>query len=139
MSILLAILLQSVFNVANAYFDAYRIMKHKTIAHGINLGAYFIFVCAELFFIHLSDNYWTMSGQIILFLFQAFFNRQNTFDIPLNWRRGLKFDYMSLDKPPKAWWDRQEYKLFGSNGRAIACTYMILWAIFISLTIIFLK
>lgn len=57
----------------------------------------------------------------------AFFNRQITFDIPLNLRRGLKWYYVSLDKPPKAWLDRQEIKIFGYNGAAITFMYFVLW------------
>jgi len=125
----IAIALQIIFNLVNSRVDAYRILKHKTIAHGINLGCYALLVAAECWYLKLS---WPF---IIAMCVQAFFNRQNTFDIPLNLRRGLKWDYMSLDKPPKAWWDRQEYKIFGNNGRAMSITYIILWAISLLLSI----
>ena len=125
-----AIAIQVVFNILNAYIDAYRILKNKTIAHWINLGCYGIVVGIEVYFLKMV---WWMA---VIFCIQAFLNRQNTFDIPLNLRRGLKFDYMSQDKPPKAWWDRQEYRIFGNNGRLIALTYIGLWVV--SLTIIFI-
>lgn len=127
---ILSIAIQVVFNILNAYIDAYRIFKNKTIAHGINFGCYALVVGVELYFLKLV---WWM---FIIFCIEAFLNRQNTFDIPLNLRRGLRFDHMSQDKPPKAWWDRQEYKIFGNNGRLIALTYIGLWVV--SLTIIFI-
>ena len=127
---ILSIAIQVVFNILNAYIDAYRILKNKTIAHGINLGCYAVVVGIEVYFLKMV---WWM---VVIFCIQAFLNRQNTFDIPLNLRRKLKFDYMSQDKPPKAWWDRQEYRIFGNNGRLIALTYIGLWVV--SLTIIFI-
>lgn len=116
-----AIIIQIVFNILNAYIDAYRIFKNKTIAHGINLGCYAAVVITELVVLKLV---WWMA---VIFCIAAFCNRQNFFDIPLNWRRGLKWNYMSQDKPPKAWWDRQEYKLFGNNGTAITISYAVVW------------
>lgn len=131
LTISITILLQMLFNVVNSRVDAYRILKNKTIAHGINLGCYAVVVGIEVYFLKMV---WCMAA---IFCIQAFLNRQNTFDIPLNLRRGLKFGYMSQDKPPKAWWDRQEYKIFGNNGRAIAITYAILWLIsLITLTLL---
>lgn len=127
---ILSIAIQVVFNILNAYIDAYRILKNKTIAHGINLGCYAVVVGIEVYFLKMV---WWVAA---IFCIQAFLNRQNTFDIPLNLRRKLKWDYMSLDKPPKAWWDRQEYRIFGNNGRKIALTYIGLWVV--SLTIIFI-
>lgn len=122
------VLIQIVFNILNAYIDAYRILKNKTIAHGINLGCYGLLVTAECIYFKFN---WVI---IILLCIEAFLNRQNTFDIPLNLRRRknnktITWDHMSQDKPPKAWWDRQEYKIFGNNGRKMAITYIILWII----------
>jgi hypothetical protein len=51
--------------------------------------------------------------------------RKIFFDIPLNLRRGLKWDYVSLDKPPKALNDRIEVKLWGYNGRIGVAVYSV--------------
>lgn len=108
------------WNIANSQIDAYRILKHKTIAHGINLGAYLIAVGVLVW---ITGNW--------LLIPASFFSRQLTFDIPLNWRRGLKWDYVSLDKPPKALMDRIEVRVFGYNGRLPVLIYGIIWIVFL--------
>jgi hypothetical protein len=109
------------FNLVNIWIDAYRILKNKRIAHGLNFGAYLSVgvVCIWLFHLGL----W----QAVVYLLSAFFSRQITFDIPLNLRRGKKWDYVSLDKPPKALMDRIEVRIFGYNGTAPTLIYLMLW------------
>lgn len=111
------------FNLINSRVDAYRIMANKTIAHGINFGAYALFV-ALLCWLGRYDVW-----EIMIFCVSAFTQRQFTFDIPLNLRRGLKWDYVSPAKPPKAWLDRQEIELFGYNGRAPLVMYGLMWVV----------
>lgn len=128
LSKIITILLQILFNLVNSRVDAYRILKNKTIAHGINFGCYGVLVVAECWYFNFS---WLL---IIAVCVEAFLNRQNWFDIPLNLRRRktdntITWDHMSKAKPPAAWWDRQEYKIFGSNGRAMAITYIVLWLV----------
>lgn len=113
----------AVFNLTNVWIDAYRITRHKQIAHGINFGAYALF-CALLCWLAR----WN-AGVITLFCVSAFCNRNITFDIPLNIRRGLKWDYVSTAKPPKAILDRIEIRVFGYNGRAPVVVYAILWVV----------
>jgi hypothetical protein len=113
----------AVFNLTNVQIDAYRILRNKTIAHGINFGAYAVF-CALLCWLARWDVW-----QIVLFCVSAFCNRQFTFDIPLNIRRGLKWDYVSLAKPPKAILDKIEIRLFGYSGRAPLFVYGSVWVI----------
>lgn len=125
-------MLQVAFNFINSRVDAYRILKNKTIAHWINFSCYGLSVAAECWYFNF------VWYKIIAICLQAFLSRQVTFDILLNLRRKLRWDYMSQDKPPKAWWDRQEYKIFGNNGRKIAIAYIVLWVISL-ITIIFLK
>lgn len=104
------------WNIANSQIDAYRILKNKKIAHGVNLLAYAVAVGVLVW---LTGNW--------LLIPAAFFCRQITFDIPLNWRRGLKWDYVSLDKPPKAMMDKIEVRIFGYNGRLPVLIYGLIW------------
>jgi len=120
---LLAQLALIVFNLINSRIDAYRIMKNKAIAHGINFGAYTLFVAILCWLARW--NVWV----ITLFCVSAFANRQWTFDVPLNKRRGLKWDYVSLAKPPKAFLDRIEIRVFGYNGRAPLFVYAVIWLV----------
>lgn len=111
------------FNLINSRVDAYRILRNKTIAHGINFGAYAVFV-GLLCWLGRYDIW-----EILIFCISSFCNRQWTFDIPLNLRRGLKFDYVTKAKPPAAWLDRQEIRLFGYNGRAPLVMYGAVWVV----------
>lgn len=111
------------FNLINSRVDAYRIMANKTIAHGINFGAYAVFT-GLLCWLGRYDIW-----EILIFCVSAFVQRQFTFDIPLNLRRGLKWDYVSPAKPPKAWLDRLEIRLFGYNGRAPFVLYGAVWIV----------
>lgn len=121
----------AVFNLSNVKIDAYRILRDKTIAHGINFGAYMLFVLILYYFAMRPDFSWARFPYIDLavYLVSAFTNRQFSFDIPLNLRRGLKFDYVSLAKPPKAFLDRIEIAVFGYNGRAPLFVYGVVWLI----------
>lgn len=111
------------FNIINSYVDAYRILKNKTIAHWLNFGSYAIVV--------LICTLYFKSG--VFFLLGSLFNRQLTFDIPLNLRRGKRWDYVSLDRPPKSFIDRMEIRVFGYNGRLPILIYGLLWLLFIIL------
>lgn len=122
---LLAHLVLVVFNLINSRVDAYRILANKAIAHGINFGAYAVLY--GLICWHAHNNYYWNAWHFILFSVSAFCNRQISFDIPLNKRRGLKWDYVSLAKPPKAFLDRIEIRVFGYNGRAPVVMYAIVW------------
>lgn len=116
-------LVLAIFNLVNSRIDAYRILKHKRIYHGINFGVYTL-LCVLLCWI----CGWK-AGVITLFLVSAFCNRQLSFDIPLNIQRGLKWDYVSLDKPPKSITDRIEIRVFGYNGRAPVVCYAAGWVL----------
>lgn len=121
----------SCFNLINSRVDAYRILKNKTIAHGINFGAYFLFSIL-LYFITIKPAISWAAFPFIHFtgyILSAFFGRQITFDIPLNLRRGLKWYCVSTDDPPKAWLDRQERKVFGKDGRTPVFIYAALWIV----------
>lgn len=119
------------FNLINSRIDAYRILRHKKIAHGINFGAYMALVS---FMIYLQiSSVWNLDWceriyamlDALNFLFAAFCNRQLSFDIPLSLRRGLPWDYQSADNPPKALMDRIERKVFGElEGKYIAGIYL---------------
>lgn len=115
------------FNLVNVYLDAYKIKRAlkknipKAVRHGINFAAYAVCVGLVIWLRHLP--LW----EAVVFAISAFFNRQITFDIPLNWRRGLKWNYVSLDKPPKAIMDKVEIRIFGYNGSAPVLVYGICW------------
>jgi hypothetical protein len=111
----------AVFNLTNVHIDAYKIMRHKQIAHAVNFGAYALFVALLCWLSRW--NVWV----ITLFCVSAFANRQWTFDVPLNLRRHLPWDYVTKAKPPGAWLDRQEIRVFGYNGRAPLFVYAVTW------------
>lgn len=120
-------------NLINSRIDAYLILKNKTIAHWINLTAYAI-VTGGLIVIFKMN--WPNA---ILFCFSAFFNRQLSFDIPLNLRRHLDAFYQSTANPPAALWDRVERVLFPDNdGKKIALFYAIMWCVTIGIKLSFL-
>lgn len=116
------------FNVTNSRLDAYLIqlaMKTnvaKAVKHGMNFGAYAVAVGLCIWLYHMP------AWPAVVFTFSAFACRQITFDIPLNWRRGLRWDYVSLDRPPRAIMDRIEVALFGYNGRVPVIMYAAWWA-----------
>lgn len=124
------IAIQIVFNFINSYIDAYRILTHKTIAHFINFTAYAVLVSGEIYYFNF--GFWAAFAICV----QAFFNRQNTFDIPLNLRRKLEWDYQTKD--PKAIMDKIEYWAFGYNPEGIAKSYILLWALSL-IPLIFIK
>jgi hypothetical protein len=122
----------ALFNLGNAFFDAYRILHNKTIAHAVNFGAYVIFAAVLCWLFSFS---WIASG---LFFLSAFFNRQFTFDIPLNLRRGLDWDYQSIANPPKSITDRIERAIFGVGpnvGKRIAKAYAVCYGVIITIWI----
>lgn len=115
------------FNLINSRIDAYRIMQNKTIAHGINFGAYTLFVGILSYVCHVKAH-WDIRV-IALFCVSAFCNRQWSFDVPLNLRRHLLWDHVSTAKPPKAFLDRIEIRAFGYNGRAPLFVYGAVWVV----------
>jgi hypothetical protein len=119
------------FNLINSRVDAFRILRNKTIAHGINFGAYAVFALVLYYFTVKPVFTWTDFPfvDLAVYLVSAFCNRQGSFDIPLNLRRGLKWDHVSTAKPPAAWLDRQEIRLFGYNGRAPVVMYAAVWLV----------
>lgn len=124
---LLAHLFLILFNLLNALNDAARIKKNKRIYHGINFGAYAVFTGLICWYAH--NNYQWNIWHFVLFGVSAFTNRQFSFDIPLNLRRHLPFDYVTKAKPPAAWLDRQEIRAFGYNGRAPLFVYGAVWVV----------
>lgn len=107
------------FNIGNAFIDSTRIKRGLKIHHWLNAGLYILCIACECILGHLAP------AQIILLCIWAMAARQIFFDIPLNLRRGLKWDYVSLDKPPKALNDRIEVKLWGYNGRIGVAVYSV--------------
>jgi hypothetical protein len=134
-SFILNNLLFSVFNLINSRIDAYKIkVLHKEIRHGINFIAYGVVVAGAM----CLRSYSILA--IVLNCLSAFFNRQITFDIPLNLRRGLSWDYQSTANPPKAIWDRIEKFVFRSlSGKQIVIIYLVSWVVVTVLCMILVK
>lgn len=129
--LLIGQLFLALFNIANAHIDAYRILNNKTIAHAVNFGAYMLATALICFL--LSIQLWL---PVILFGLSAFFNRQFTFDIPLNLRRGLVWYYQSIANPPKAILDRIERAIFGTAamvGKRIFNVYFACYCVIITI------
>lgn len=120
------------FNLINVLIDAYVILKDKSIAHGVNGISYILFTGIIGIFFGLRG--W----ELVLLFPTSFFNRQLSFDIPLNLRRGLKWYYQSEDNPPKAVMDRIERIIFGDEpmiGKKIVHAYLIFYCICINIDI----
>lgn len=119
------------FNLINSRVDAYRILRHKAIAHGINFIAYGAFTLVLYYFTNKPVLTWSAFPYVDLIVFccSAFTNRQFTFDIPLNLRRGLQWDYVTKADPPKSVLDRIEIRIFGRNGRAPFIMYGVVWLV----------
>lgn len=119
------------FNLVNSRVDAYRILRNKKIAHGINFGAYAVFTGLIIW---IADYNWPNG---ILFTFSAFFNRQIVFDPSLNLRRHLSFFYQSTANPPKAILDRIERLIWHSNdGVKIFFFYLNMWLITLTIKVV---
>ncbi|SRR6266536_2408096 len=130
MSFLFNQLALAIWNYLNSFFDAYRILKNKSIAHGINFAAYVLYVAAIIYVSQYDIK------TIALFSVSAFFNRQFSFDLPLNLRRHLKWYYQSTANPPKSLTDRVERLIFGNHplvGIKIAIVYWVLYGNIIAL------
>lgn len=133
MNFLLNQLALAFFNLVNSRIDAYRILQHKSIAHGINFGAYAVFTGLVIWI----ADYNLPNG--VLFACSAFFNRQISFDVPLNLRRGLKWYHQSTANPPKAILDRLERLIWPNNdGVKIFFFYLNMWIITIGIKLIWL-
>lgn len=132
MTFLLNQLILAFFNFINSCIDAHRILKHKEIAHAINFIAYGIFTGIVVWIARYDI------GEIVYFGITGFFNRQLSFDIPLNLRRKLPWHYQSMANPPKALWDRIERKLFGMdyNGKKIVLWYSMFLFFFLFIKVV---
>lgn len=128
----------ALFNVANSYIDAYRILDNKTIAHGLNFGVYLVATVVIAYLLGIPFYFiwkWLPYGPGMLFMLSAFFNRQFSFDIPLNLRRGLAWDYQSQDDPPKSITDRIERDIFGIGenvGKKIFNVYLACYCLILT-------
>ena len=134
MTFLINQIVLSGFNLVNAFVDAYKIKwLHKEIRHRINLTAYAI--CVGILIWRQGMHLDAATN----FCFSAFFQRQLTFDIPLNLRRGLKWYYQSTANPPKAFWDRVERWFFRDHsGKEIAIFYLGMYLITVYIQLSFL-
>lgn len=104
-------------NLINVFIDAYKIKRLKKIyGHLVNFLVYGCVTAGLIFMMHMSV--W----MAIVFCINAFCNRQIFFDIPLNWRRNLDWDYVTSAEKPAAL-DWIERKIFGMDGRTPVYIY----------------
>ena len=120
-------LILALFNYLNSQIDAYKILQNKTIAHGVNFGAYAALTAALVYLSH--DTFWAS----FTFCLSAFFNRNLVFDSFLNKKRGLSIYYVSTAEVPSSFLDRIEIRIFGRNGKVIFFFYAIGWGVTIIL------
>src|SRR5688572_7265826 len=113
----------AIYNLANVAIDAYKIINHKTVAHAVNFILYLSFIFALLFIMRIPISICWLFGMI------AFFNRQFTFDIPLNLRRDLPWYYQTKAVGKNASvLDRLERRIFGNAdnvGKKIFNAYLV--------------
>jgi len=124
------------FNLINSRIDAYRILKDKAIAHGVNFISYAVFSIILYWLANKPEITWCKFPYIdvIVYCMSAFCNRQLSFDIPLNLRRHLPWYHQSAANPPKAWWDKVERRIFGIDydGKKIVFWYSMFYSITIA-------
>jgi hypothetical protein len=131
--LLVGILFLTLFNFANAIFDAGRILRHKKVFHIINATLY-LFLIIALCIVFEFRIY-----VAVLFFIIAFLNRQITFDIPLNLLRHLEWYYQTKATGKEAsLLDQLERKIFGNAedvGKKIFRFYLIAYLAVIMLWI----
>jgi hypothetical protein len=115
------------FNIVNVFIDAYKItVLKKWIRHSVNFSLYLTCYVSCLFIFKLHSPL-----EIMLSAVASFLNRQITFDIPLNLKRGLDWFYVTKERVISkiAFLDRMEIRVFGYNGKAPVYVYSFLWII----------
>lgn len=115
---ILTLLIFSVLNVALAFLDAHQILKGKWIKHGVNAGIYLGMLVVPYLLFHN-----------ILFIVALLFTRLIVFNITLSLFRGLKWDYVTPENPPKSLIDRWAKKIFGMNGKLMYGTYAVVFTL----------
>ena len=118
----LTLLIFAVLNISLAFIDAHKIFKGNTINHVINAAVYIAMVAVSFFIFH---NVWLIIALL--------FNRLLVFNIALSLFRGLNWDYVTPENPPKSIIDRIAKMVFGMNGKLM---YGVYAAVFIVLIII---
>jgi len=58
------------------------------------------------------------------------------FNITLSLFRGLKWDYITLENPPKSIIDRVAKKIFGMNGKLMYSIYLLIFIILTTIAFI---
>jgi len=110
-----------VLNILLAGKDAARIKANKPIDHTFNALMY-LGCCALCYLLFYPFSY----IKYLEFLLTAFIMRKVVFDISLNVRRGLSWDYISKTTTSKI--DQVENQVFSYNGRFKYVVYSFLLA-----------
>lgn len=119
---ILALIIQTLFNLLNAGYDAWRFNTGRKPMHWLNFLLYLIIIGLSCWYCFTGNIV-----QVALLAISALCNRQLFFDIPLNWRRGLRWDYVSPERA--SFIDRIEYSVFGNNGQAPVVVYLLVWVL----------
>jgi len=122
---ILTLILFTIANVVLAFMDAHKIIKGKWINHGINAAIYVAMVAIPFFIFH---NYFLIGALLV--------NRLIVFNISLSLFRGLIWDYITPENPPKAISDRIAKSIFGMNGKKMYITYSIIFVVLTVLTFV---
>jgi hypothetical protein len=126
--IILPTLILILENLINSHIDAYKIkVLNANIKHGINLAVYLAITGLIIYFFKMPVYF------AVIYTLGAFFNRQITFDIPLNLRRGLNWDYATTANPPKAVMDKLErwfkQHIWNLSEKELMVFYFVSWMV----------
>ncbi len=119
------LILFTLANIILAYIDSKQFAKGKTISHILN-GIEITAVLTIPYF--LFHNWWLIGALL--------FNRLLVFNITLSLFRGLKWDYITLENPPKSIIDRVAKKIFGMNGKLMYSIYLLIFIILTTIAFI---
>ena len=122
---ILTLIIFAIGNVILAFVDSRLIGKGRKILHWVNGLVYAAMLAVPYFIFH---NLWLIGALV--------FERLIVFSIMLSLFRGLAWDYITPENPPKAFTDRIQKLIFGMNGLVQYVIYALLFITF--LFIIFL-
>ena len=122
---ILTLIIFALLNTVLAFIDSRLIGNKRTILHWVNGLVYAAMLAVPYFIFH---NLWLIGALV--------FERLIVFSIMLSLFRGLAWNYITPENPPKAFTDRIAKMIFGMNGLVQYVIYAFIFITF--LFIIFL-